>query len=90
LLAIINGRLLTVSHGVIEKGSVLIDEGRIVAVGANVEIPKDAQVVDACGKVVTPGLVDAHSHVGIMEEAIGWAGDDTNELTDPIRISKEY
>ncbi len=83
MLAIINGRLMTVTHGTIESGTILIENGKIIAVGTGLSVPTDANVIDAQGMVVTPGFIDAHSHVGIMEEANGWAGDDTNECTDP-------
>lgn len=83
MLAIINGRLMTVANGTIEGGTILIEDGKIAAVGIELVVPADAEVIDAKGLVVTPGFIDAHSHVGIMEEANGWAGDDTNECTDP-------
>jgi imidazolonepropionase-like amidohydrolase len=62
----------------------LIEDGRIAAVGKSVRVPRAAQRIDARGKVITPGLIDAHAHVGLWEEAEGWAGDDVNELTDPV------
>ncbi len=69
-------------------GAILIDtdqgRGKIVAIGAGLSVPPDARRVDAAGKTVTPGLIDAHAHVGVAEEAEGWAGQDTNELTDPV------
>ncbi|MEO8288468.1 MAG: amidohydrolase [Chloroflexota bacterium] len=70
-----------------EQGTVLIgDDGKIVAVGAvkDVEIPEGATIVDATGKVVTPGYIDAHTHVGIGEMGVGREGSDTNEGSDPI------
>jgi imidazolonepropionase-like amidohydrolase len=83
MLAIVGGRVLTITNGVIERGTVLVDDGKIVAVGADVKVPNGAEVVDASGKFVMPGLIDAHTHVGIAEESIGWAGDDVNEMTEP-------
>ncbi|GLY69207.1 amidohydrolase [Amycolatopsis taiwanensis] len=69
----------------IEGGTVLISDGRIVAVGseADVEVPEDAELVDAAGSWVLPGFVDAHVHLGVHEEGEGWSGNDTNEMTDP-------
>lgn len=63
----------------------LVDNGLIVAVGAeaDVDIPDDAEVVDASGTWVLPGFVEAHGHVGVFEEGEGWAGVDVNEMTDP-------
>jgi imidazolonepropionase-like amidohydrolase len=83
LLAIKGGKIFTITKGVIEKGTILIDDGKIVKVGARVKVPEGAEVIDATGKVVMPGLVEAHCHIGIWEEKIGWAGSDGNEATDP-------
>jgi imidazolonepropionase-like amidohydrolase len=83
LLAIKGGKIFTITNGVIEKGTILIDEGKIAKVGARVKVPEGAEVIDATGKVVMPGLVEAHCHIGIWEEKIGWAGSDGNEATDP-------
>ena len=67
-----------------EDGVVLVAGGRIEAAGRDVRVPEGAERVDATGKVVLPGLVDAHVHVGVHAEGDGWAGQDTNELTDPV------
>src|SRR5690606_36270259 len=69
----------------IDGGTVLITSGRIAAVGpdAEVEVPEGVRVVDAAGRWVLPGFVEAHAHLGVHEEAEGWAGQDTNEMTDP-------
>ena len=84
MLAIVGGHILTITKGEIEKGTLLIDEGKIIAVGREVEVPAGASIIDATGKYVLPGLIDAHTHVGIGEEAQGWAGMDVNEMTDPV------
>ncbi|MGB3686557.1 MAG: amidohydrolase [Ornithinimicrobium sp.] len=65
-------------------GTVLIDGGRIVALGPAIDIPDGADVIDANGGWVLPGFVDAHVHLGVAEEGQGWAGEDTNEMTDPV------
>ena len=83
MLAIKGGKIYTISNGVIDNGTVLIENGKITKVGKRVKIPEDAEVIDASGKVVMPGLVEAHCHIGIIEEKIGWAGSDGNEMTDP-------
>src|SRR4030095_13335062 len=57
---------------------------RIEAVGRDLRVPEGAERVDAAGKVVLPGLVDAHPHLGVHEEAEGGPGQDTNEMTDPV------
>ncbi len=83
MLAIKGGKILTITKGIIEGGSILIEGGKIVDVGPDVKVPEGAEVIDASGKVVMPGLVEAHCHIGIWEETIGWAGSDGNEMTDP-------
>ena len=83
MLAIKGGKIHTISHGVIDNGTIIIENGKITKVGKRVKIPEDAEVIDASGKVVMPGLVEAHCHIGIIEEKIGWAGSDGNEMTDP-------
>ncbi len=84
MLAIANGKVMTISHGTFEPGTVLVEGGRIVAVGPDVAIPAGAEVYDATGKVVTPGLIDAHCHVGLFPDGVGWEYSDGNECTDPI------
>lgn len=84
MIAITNGKVITITQGSLEHGTVLIEDGRIVAVGEQVEIPEDAEVYDATGKVVMPGLIDAHCHVGLFPDGIGWDHSDGNEMTDPI------
>lgn len=81
--AIVNGKVYTMAGDVFERGTVLMHEGKILAVGANVEIPSDAEVIDAAGKIVFPGIIDAHTHLGIGEEGIGWEGRDYNEVSSP-------
>lgn len=84
MLAILNARIETISHGIIENGQILVENGKITAVGPHLAIPADAQLIDAAGRTVTPGIIEAHSHIGISEQGIGWAGEDTNESTNPI------
>jgi imidazolonepropionase-like amidohydrolase len=84
MIAIVNGKVMTITRGTLECGTVLVENGRIAAVAADVDIPADAEVYDATGKVVMPGLIDAHCHVGIFPDGIGWEYADGNETTDPI------
>ncbi|NJC72508.1 amidohydrolase [Planosporangium thailandense] len=68
----------------IDGGVIVIEDGRIAAVGgADLPVPEGATTVSAEGAWVLPGFIDAHAHVGVWEEAEGWAGQDTNEMTDP-------
>lgn len=62
-IVIQNATILTVSHGTIEHGSILIKDGKIAEVGQSVKAPKDAQVIDAAGQFVIPGIIDCHSHI---------------------------
>jgi imidazolonepropionase-like amidohydrolase len=83
--AIVGGYVVPVGAAPIDGGTVLIEDGRIIAVGpeADIDIPEDAELVDASGSWVLPGFIDAHAHLGVHEDGEGWAGNDTNEMTDP-------
>jgi imidazolonepropionase-like amidohydrolase len=83
-VAIVGGRVVPVSGPPVDGGTVLVTDGRIAAIGADVPVPDGVLVVDAAGKWVLPGFIEAHGHVGVHEEAEGWAGSDTNEMTDPV------
>ncbi|HZX01892.1 amidohydrolase [Kribbella sp.] len=84
MLAIRGATVVPIDGPPIPGGTVLIDARRIVAVGAAVDVPEGATVVDARGRWVLPGLVDAHTHMGTLEEGEGWAGDDHDEATTPV------
>lgn len=81
-----NATLLTAAGELIENGSVLFEEGKIVAVGATVDIPnaEDLQIIDASGKWVTPGLIDVHSHLGVYPAPGVQTSSDGNEMTAPV------
>ncbi|HMG65467.1 MAG TPA: amidohydrolase, partial [Streptosporangiaceae bacterium] len=83
-VAIVGGRVVPVTGEPLDGGTVLVADGRITAVGLGLSVPADATVIDAAGRWVLPGFIEAHGHVGIDEEAEGWAGDDTNEMTEPV------
>ena len=85
MLLIQNGYVKTMAGPDIPGGSVLIDDdGKIIAVGADITAPENAQVIDAEGRLVTPGCVDAHCHIGLDNEGMGWEGRDYNEIVDPL------
>jgi imidazolonepropionase-like amidohydrolase len=65
VILIQNATILTVSHGTIEHGSILIKDGKIAEVGPAIKAPKDAQVLDAVGQWVIPGIIDCHSHIAV-------------------------
>ena len=65
IILIQNATILTVSHGTIEHGSLLLKDGKIAEVGSSIKAPKDAQVIDAAGQFIMPGIIDCHSHIAI-------------------------
>src|SRR5579863_10707497 len=75
-LVIKNAVVMTVTHGIVQNGSVYIKDGKIAAVGKDVSAPSSATVVDAGGKYLTPGIIDSHSHIAL--------DDDVNEATSPV------
>ncbi|WMJ75751.1 MULTISPECIES: amidohydrolase [unclassified Sedimentibacter] len=84
MIVIKNGYIKTMAGKDIENGQIIIEEGKIKAVGKELEIPDDAEVIDAGGLIVSPGFVDGHCHIGMWEEGIGFEGSDGNEDTEPI------
>lgn len=85
MLLIKNGRIKTMAGNDIPCGSVLIgDDGKIVSVGASVEENGNMTVIDAEGRLVTPGCVEAHCHIGVHNSAMRWEGADYNERSDPL------
>lgn len=74
-LVLKGGTVLTITNGVIENGTVIIQKGKITAIGQNIPIPHGIKIIDVTGKYVLPGLVDSHSHIALT---------DINEATDPV------
>ncbi len=85
VVAIQGGKVLTVTRGVIEKGTVLIENGKIAVVGADVQVPAGAQVIDARGKVVIPGMIDAGTRLGLVEIPEEQTTVDSTEYTEPVQ-----
>jgi len=83
MIAIKGGKVLTITNGTFEGGTVVIDNGKITAVGADVAVPVGAEVVDATGRWVVPGLIDAHSHISLWGDPMLWATEDINDCTAP-------
>ncbi|MBR7184441.1 MAG: amidohydrolase [Clostridia bacterium] len=84
MILIQNGYIKPMAGDDIPGGSVLIgDDGKIAAVGLALEAPEGATVIDAAGRLVTPGCIDAHCHIGLDNEGMGWEGRDYNEIVDP-------
>lgn len=87
MLIIKNARILTMTGKTYENGYITCSEGKIIAVGGMENCPATATedaVVDAGGRWLLPGLVDSHCHIGMIEDAVGFEGDDINEMTDPV------
>ena len=84
MIAITKGTLYTITQGIVEEGTLVIENGKIAALGTNISVPQGAQVIEAPGKVVMPGLVDAHCHTGVFADGVGPPHSDGNEMTDPI------
>ena len=84
MLLIKNGTILTMTGESIEMGQVLVNEGKIVSVGKDIAVPENCEIFDACGGFVMPGIIDAHCHIGMWEDGLGFEGDDGNEITDPV------
>jgi imidazolonepropionase-like amidohydrolase len=87
-----NATILTAAGPVIERGSVLLERGKIAAVGQNVTAPAGALVIDATGKWVTPGVIDTHSHLGVYAAPGIESLEDGNEMTNPntAEVSAEH
>ena len=77
-----NGTIYTMDKEVIEGGDILVENGKIKEVGKNLKA--DCEVIELDGKMVLPGFIDAHCHVGMFDEGMGFEGSDGNESVDPV------
>ncbi|MDD2401415.1 MAG: amidohydrolase [Clostridia bacterium] len=84
VIALTNGCIYTMAGNILKNGTIIWDNEKITNVGENIEIPSDAEVIDLHGKSVLPGFIDAHTHLGILEEIYQQEGNDLNEFTEPI------
>ncbi|MCS6861292.1 MAG: amidohydrolase family protein [Abditibacteriales bacterium] len=85
-VALVGAKILPVAGKPIERGTILIEGGKIKAVGANVEIPANAQRIDLTGKVVLPGLVDAHSSLFLAADDLNATGAADRDVTDALDL----
>jgi imidazolonepropionase-like amidohydrolase len=87
-----NATILTAAGPAIESGSILLQDGKVAAVGVNVNAPADAMGIDAVGKWVTPGIIDTHSHLGVYAAPGIESLQDGNEVTSPntAEVSAEH
>ncbi len=86
MIVIKNAHIHTMDSAGDFVGALAIQDGLIAGVDIDLEDPlyKDAHIIDAKGMVLTPGLVDPHCHIGVMEEGIQFEGMDHNEITNPV------
>lgn len=84
-MLIINGNLHTMAGCVYENGYIVLENGKIQQIGPKEETPDSyaGEIMDAAGSTILPGLVDAHTHMGLFEDSLGFEGEDGNEDTDP-------
>lgn len=75
---------MTMENKTYEQGTILIKDGKILDVGEGLAVPSEAQVIDGQGRIVLPGFIDTHTHLGIAEEIYPIEGDDINESSQPI------
>jgi imidazolonepropionase-like amidohydrolase len=83
-VALKNGKLLTITHGTIQNGTVIMQGGKITAIGANVPIPANAQIIDATGMTIYPGLIDSETQLGLTEISAEAMTNDLVERSDEI------
>ncbi|MEM3699928.1 MAG: amidohydrolase [Candidatus Bathyarchaeia archaeon] len=81
--AIVGATILTPEQ-TIPKGVIIFDEGKILEVGKDLKIPEKAEIVEAEGKYISPGLVDGHSHIGMTTEGLDWEYGDANDFYSPL------
>ena len=85
MLLIQNGYIKPMVGADLPKGDILVgDDGKIIAVAETIPVPENCTIIDAQGRLVTPGCIDAHCHIGLDNEAVGWEGMDYNEIVDPL------
>lgn len=87
MLTIKNARIMTMAGVEYPNGFISCKDGVITALGPVEDMPVPSAndtVIDAQGRILLPGLIDSHCHIGIMEDSVGFEGDDVNEMTDPV------
>lgn len=84
MLIIKNGTILDVKNSQLVYGDISILDGKIKGIEKNIETGEEDTVIDAQGKIVAPGFIDAHCHLGLMGDSVGFENDDVNEKSEPI------
>ena len=84
MIFIKNGHIKPMEGPELPNGCILIEDGKIAAIGENLEAPAGSEMIDAGGRLVTPGCIEAHCHIGLHNQSMRWEGADFNEAVDPI------
>ncbi len=79
-----NAKIMTMTETNYDCGDILIKDGKIAKIGKSIDTPDGTKVIDAKELWALPGFVDAHCHVGMFEDKMGFEGEDGNEATDPV------
>lgn len=79
-----NATIYPISSTKLEKGSLLIKDGKIAAIKEQIEPTAEMNVIDGTNKHLLPGFIDAHTHLGLYDEGTGWAGNDANETVEAL------
>ena len=83
MLLLKNGKIFTMADSQVIYGDILINDGKIVDINSSINEPK-AKIIDVSNHIVTPGFIDGHCHLGIVESGVGAIGNDMDEKSDPI------
>ncbi|MCD8510970.1 MAG: amidohydrolase [Bacillus sp. (in: Bacteria)] len=81
--AFINATVIDGIGNTFKQGTILLDKGKIIAVGHHIDLPSTTEIVDCKGLYITPGLIDVHTHLGVHEAGVGAEGRDFNETSEP-------
>ncbi len=86
MLLIKNASILTMAKESYMNGYIIVNEGKIIEIGDMKQLAECQydNIIDAQSNYVLPGFIDAHCHIGLVEDAVGFEGDDVNESTDPV------
>lgn len=84
MLLIRNANIKTMAGPDLKNGCLLLENGKIAAVGQTVDAPEGVETLDAQGRLLTPGCVEAHCHIGLDNEGMRWEGMDYNEIVEPL------
>lgn len=84
MILIQNAHIKPIVGPELPNGCLLAEDGRITAVAPHIDAPEGCTVIDAGGRLLTPGCVEAHCHIGLDNECLRWEGMDYNEIVDPL------